>query len=300
MFPNILKWVSTYGVLASSLVAATPPNVDVLNKAASPGITYQVPKGTHPWNPVKATTKPRQNFQRLRGFRSAKTNGRSVAAILGAHQRQFGGFGYENITTTTAFGTQYAAETIWNLMLLLDTGSADTWVVQKDFTCTDFSGEIVPQITCAFGPAYPETFQYGPTTPEQHMFIQYGDGETVTGPMGFIDVTVGNITVKKQEVCLANSTYWWGNNLTSGLMGLAFPSLTNAYLGSSNDHDPSNQIEYSPLFTSMVSQGKVPPFFSIAIDRNSSGGLLAWGGVPPASGADFSKTATLDMIIVSL
>ncbi|KAK3320423.1 aspartic peptidase domain-containing protein [Cercophora scortea] len=274
---------------------------DVL-KNAPPGISFKTPKATHPWTAIEVTS-PTHNVQRLRSFRGSKTNARSVAAILGAHQRQVGGFGYENITTTTAYGTQYATDVTWNgfrTMLLLDTGSSDTWVVQREFFCIDYSGQIVPQIACGFGPTYPGDFQYGPTNPEQHMFIQYGDGEVVTGPMGFSDITVGNITVARQEVCLANTTYWFGNNQTSGLMGLAFPSLTNAYLGTSEDHDPGNQLEYSPLFTSMVNQGKIPPLFSIAIDRNSSSGMLAWGGIPPATGIDHGKTATLDMIITNL
>jgi len=171
--------------------------------------------------------------------------------------------------------------------------------VARNFSCVDYSGEVVPQVACGFGPTYPGDFQYGQTSPQQHMYIQYGDGEVVTGPMGFSDITVGNITVSKQQVSLGNSTYWFGNNQTSGLMGLAFPSLTNAYLGTLEDHDPFNQIQYSPLFTSMVSQGRVAPVFSIAIDRNASSGMLAWGGIPPVIGVDAAQTATMDMIIVS-
>jgi hypothetical protein len=49
----------------------------------------------------------------------------------------------------------------------------------------------------------------------------------------------------------------------------------------------------------MVNQGLVDPVFSIAIDRNASTGMLAFGGIAPASGLDLGRTATLDMIIVS-
>src|SRR5512140_3782325 len=92
-------------------------------------------------------------------------------------------------------------------------------------------------------------------SPPQHMFIRYGDGEIVTGPMGFADITVGggNATIARQQVCLANETYWYGNNVTSGLMGLAFPSITNAYIGPQYKHDPGSQVAYAPLFTTMVS-----------------------------------------------
>ena len=275
-------------------------------KNAPPGISYKVPKATHRGSSSSARLmKSSQHVQQLRSIssgRSAKFNPKSAAAILGAHQRLVGGFGYENITTTSAYGTQYAVDALFNghqMSLLIDTGSSDTWAVQRNFHCVDYSGEFLPQETCGFGATYPETFQYGRTDPETHMFIQYGDGEVVTGPMGFSDITIGNITVKKQQVCLANTAYWYGNNYTSGLIGLAFPSLTNAYLGDGMDHELGNQVQYSPLFTSMVNEGLVDPIFSIAIDRNASSGMLAFGGVAPASGLDLSKTATLDMIIVS-
>ncbi|KAK1751155.1 aspartic-type endopeptidase [Echria macrotheca] len=284
------------------LLVAAFPHADVL-KRAPPGIRFQTPKGTHPSLSFSKLAETSHNHQRIHGVRS-KTNARSVAAILGAHQRQVGGTGYENITVTNAYGTQYATEVTWSgvpINLLLDTGSSDTWAIQRNFSCVDYAGEPVPQIVCAFGPSYPATFQYGETSPPQHMFIRYGDGEIVTGPMGFSDITLaGNLTVTKLQVCLANNTYWYGNNVTSGLMGLAFPSITNAYIGPQYEHDPGSQVEYSPLFTSMVSQGKSRPMFSIAIDRNSSSGVLAWGGIPPVKGLDRENDASVDMVITNL
>ncbi|KAK3906142.1 aspartic peptidase domain-containing protein [Staphylotrichum tortipilum] len=276
-------------------------------KNAPPGISYKVPKATHRGSSSSTRfMKSSQHVQQLRSIsagRAGKANPKSAAAILGAHQRLVGGFGYQNITSTSAYGTQYAVDALFNghqMSLLIDTGSSDTWAVQRNFHCVDYSGEFLPQETCGFGATYPETFQYGRTDPETHMFIQYGDGEVVTGPMGFSDITIGNITAKKQQVCLANTAYWYGNNYTSGLIGLAFPALTNAYLGDDMDHEPGNQVQYSPLFTTMVNEGLVDPIFSIAIDRNASSGMLAFGGVAPASGLDLSKTATLDMIITNV
>jgi hypothetical protein len=186
------------------------------------------------------------------------------------------------------------------MRLLIDTGSADTWAIRPDFECIDYANQSLAQSSCMFGPPYPNDFQYGEVSPTQHMYLRYADGEIIAGPMGYSDVTLGNITVTKQEICLANTTNWYGNNVTSGLIGLAYPSLTNSYLGTGLNHNGGDRIEYSPLFTSMVSQGKAQPVFSIAIDRNSSSGLLAWGGVAPVVGMDMSRTASLDMIIVSL
>lgn len=158
----------------------------------------------------------------------------------------------------------------------------------------------MPQVACGFGPAYPGTFQYGAVHPEQHMYIRYGDGEMVTGPMGYADITIGNITAVKQQVCLANSTYWYGNNMTSGLLGLGYPALTNSYRGAKFDHSRGNRMEYPPFFTTLVSQGQMKPIFSVAIDRNASTGMLALGGVAPAAGVDPNTVATLDMLIVNL
>ncbi len=280
---------------------------DMKLEMSPPGVRIMAPKGTHqsyssPGNKHAATIPKTQPIQ---GFRGSGTNGRSAAAVLGAHQRRIGltDPSYQNITSTNAYGTQYGTQVLWSghpMYLLVDTGSSDTWAVQENFTCSDYDGEVQTRDACKFGPAFPETFQYGKTDPEQYMFVMYGDGETVSGPMGFSDITLGgNITVTQQQVSLANSTCWHGNNATSGLMGLAFRSLTRAYVDDNSGHWTGSEILYSPLFTSMVSQGKSAPLFSISIDRNSSGGMLTWGGVTPTSGMDDYMMASLDMLIVS-
>lgn len=185
------------------------------------------------------------------------------------------------------------------MQVYLDTGSSDTWFVQRDFLCTDYGGVVIPQEACGFGPGYAGDFQYG-AIPGQHCFILYGDGEMIYGPVGYSDITVANITVKRQEIAFANTTYWYGNNVTSGVLGLAYPSLTNAYLGTGMEHDWLDAASYPPLFSTMVSDGLVQPFFAIAISRNSSGGLIGFGGIPPISGLDYSTAATTDIIITNL
>jgi hypothetical protein len=296
MLRTALKSAVVGGILAASLVSARSDFVDAL--APLPGISFKLTKGHRHSTADKVTP----DHQRVHALRGDGTNARSVAAILGAHQRQVGGHGYQNITSTTAYGTQYAIDcTVADtpLKLLLDTGSSDTWIVQEGFHCVDYAGEHIDEGACGFGPAYPGDFQYG-AIPEQHIYIQYGDGELVYGPVGYNDLTLGNITVKKQEIGLANTTYWFGNNATSGVLGLAYPSLTNAYLGSSTEHSWIDEVSYSPVFTSMINQGLVLPYFSMAINRNSSGGLIAWGGIPPVQGLDYSTAVSMDIIVVSL
>lgn len=305
MMRTAILWGILHGALAANLGVSGHPYAEML-KHAPPGIRYDIPTATHPWNSMKnAVPKTSRYVAQLRPVqadRTIRSNARSVAAILGANQRRAGGDGYENITSTSAYGTQYAIDALWDglpLSMLIDTGSSDTWAAHKDFSCVDYGGQHLPQSACGFGGAYPEAFKYGLTDPEMYMFIQYADGEVVTGPMGFSDITVGNITVKKQQVCLANTTYWFGNNYTSGLMGLAFPALTNAYVGDISSHQWGDSVQYSPLFTSMVSQGMIDPVFSMAIDRNASTGMLTFGGIAPAPGVDMRRIASLDMVIVS-
>jgi len=246
---------------------------------------------------------PTAQYHRMRGIRTQFSGARSAAATLGAHQRDIGqeDEAYQNVTTSNAYGMQYA---IWatvgneSVELTLDTGSADTWIVKKDFVCIDYTGTQVDQSTCGFGPAYQWGYQYG-SVDDVHLFIRYGDGEIVMGDMGYSDLTLANITVKKQQISLVNETFWYGDNSTSGMLGLAFPSMVNAYLGEWYEHEPYDLEPYPPVFTRMWQEGLVSPLFSLAITRNSTGGLIGWGGVPSViSGLDYSTVAFADIIIV--
>lgn len=57
-------------------------------------------------------------------------------------------------------------------------------------------------------------------------------------------------------------------------------SSTSAYSDSTGQ-----QITYDPLFTTMYKEGVIPPLFSLAILRDTSGpsGYLALGGTPPVN-----------------
>lgn len=158
---------------------------------------------------------------------------------------------------------------------------------------------MLPQSACRFGPDFAGPFQYGALDPPQHMNLRFGDGEVITGPMGQTDVTLGNLTVRHQEVALANNTYWVGDNVTNGVLGLAYASLTNAYAGAQDGDSPSDQVEYNPLFTNMINQGLCAPVFGMAIARNASDGMLSFGGVPPVPGLDTSVIASAPIDVVS-
>jgi hypothetical protein len=81
---------------------------------------------------------------------------------------------------------------------ILDTGSSDTWLVQDGFTCTDAQGNPVDASQCKFGPTYGGGFDQ---IPDENFMVDYGNGEFVTGNMGYQDVTIGGITVSRAKVC---------------------------------------------------------------------------------------------------
>lgn len=142
-------------------------------------------------------------------------------------------------------------------------------------------GSIIKEELCQFGPVFNGTFGED-AIPDQNFNISYMDGEFLTGVMGYETVTLAGITVDKQEVALVNYTYWRGDNITSGLLGLAYPVLTSAFAGNDptvDSHD--TEVEYSPIITTMIDEGLIPPVFSLALVRNSSDGYLALGGLPP-------------------
>ncbi|KAF7544477.1 hypothetical protein G7Z17_g9917 [Cylindrodendrum hubeiense] len=125
------------------------------------------------------------------------------------------------------------------------------------------------------------------------------DGEEISGPMGRSDISCGGLFVPEQQVGLANKTYWHGNNVTVGILGLAYPSITSAYYGQVGEEEPWLTISYTPFLTRAISQGTIDPVFSVAIMRNSSSGILTWGGLPPMLWNPESKAVT-DLIIANL
>ena len=76
--------------------------------------------------------------------------------------------------------------------------------------------------------------------------------------------------------------YWQGDATSSGLIGLAYKALTSAFAGTNPKAD-TQRINYDPIFTSMYKQGLTNATFSLAIERGSAGGYIAFGGLPPVS-----------------
>lgn len=107
------------------------------------------------------------------------------------------------------------------------------------------------------------------------------------GDFGREDIQIAGINVYSQQVALVNRAFWIGDLVTSGLLGLAYPLLTSAFKA----NDPTTQVIYDSIFTTMIKEKLVSPVFSLACERNSSGGYLALGGLPPVkAGPLFGST----------
>ncbi|KAJ6449783.1 acid protease [Mycena sanguinolenta] len=183
-----------------------------------------------------------------------------------------------------------------NFTLLIDSGSADTWVPQQGFSCVNLTGSPVPPATCNFG----STFGINASTtfaPFQNVSfnITYGTGSFVAGPtVGFETVSVGGLEVSHQVVPVPNVAGWVSDGIQSGVLGLAFPNLTSLF-NTTNPINASaqNQVLYDPFFFTAVKENKVDhPYFSIALNRPTPDqqehdpydpnlGFLSFGGIAP-------------------
>jgi hypothetical protein len=287
---------SIIGLLATAIVVgAGSVNVGGMSfSSPMKGVSFQRMKAFR----EPAADAPAAYYQTLKSVKS-RSNTRSAARAFSALAKSGPGGDISNITALTEWSTQYAIEVDWDgqpVDLILDTGSADTWATRSDFSCVSRLGTEYPQEACQFGPHAIESFKDG-EDPMLHLAVGYGSGEFITGPLGKVNLTVAGLEVKDQLCGLANRTFWFGNNETNGIIGLAYPALTSAYYGNSTEGRPQFSSQYTPFFTTLVNQGEIEPYFSVALSRHSSEGVIAWGGLPPmeTSGA----AAYADLIIVS-
>ncbi|KAJ7277450.1 acid protease [Mycena rebaudengoi] len=212
-------------------------------------------------------------------------------------------------STTPLVGANYDFEYLANITIggqnfavIVDTGSSDTWLAKKGFSCFNLTGHPEPVSTCAFGSHGFDTVKSKSYMcyPNTTFAISYGDGEYLSGTAAFETVTIGNLTVTHQEIGIVSSAAWVGDNINSGLLGLAYPSLTSVHGSSSGESMP-----YSPFFFTAVKQGKVPhPYFSLALNRGTPAGqhsehtdpnlgYLAFGGIAPVSVTSTSVTVPI-------
>ncbi|KAH6605008.1 aspartic-type endopeptidase [Trichoderma cornu-damae] len=303
---KLVQWaVLVLGGMAVTTSAVGLPQV----RRHAPDWDLSKPMNGLAFERAKAVAKPSQDrtttrFSHLKAIKGRPGQQRSAVSALSRVRGNTPGSvrqSFQNVTAVTDASTQYAIQCGWDgvpVWLLFDTGSSDTWATKMGFECSDGGGDWHSEAACGFAEPYIDGFGHGQID-ELHFYLRYGSGERISGPMGYSDISCGGASVSKQQVGLANNTYWHGNNATVGILGLAYPAITSAYYGDVGQEAPWNAMSYTPFLTSAISQGSIDPVFSVALVKNSTGGVIAWGGLPPMD-FQFRGFAKTDLIVANL
>jgi hypothetical protein len=164
------------------------------------------------------------------------------------------------------------------LNLNFDTGSADLWVFSTEMPSSQSQGHSV------FDPSKSSTFQdYQGGSWE----IQYGDGSTAEGTVGFDTVEIGGIVAQKQAVELAQTVS--KSFLTfvdsDGLLGLGFSSI--------NTIQPQQQKTWfenvmddleQPLFTADLEEDAAGTYEFGTIDSSKYSGEIHYTPIDVSGG----------------
>lgn len=193
-------------------------------------------------------------------------------------------------------GFEYVVDMTWGTQpftFVVDTGSADTFVAGSNLVCVDSQGNVNAQSACAFASSFQGNFSGG-ALENQVISGSFQDGEFFNGSLGLQDITIGGLQMKNQQVAILDNAFFLGDNITSGVMGLAFPTLTRGFKVDPTTGEGTRQT-YDPIITGLINQGLVDaPQFSLALDRAGDRGVLTLGGIPPVTlTSEFAKTPIL-------
>ncbi|KAJ9617104.1 hypothetical protein H2200_000825 [Cladophialophora chaetospira] len=203
------------------------------------------------------------------------------------------------------------------LDLELDTGSSDTWIIQTGFQCwytyDSDAGEFTTSESedyCNFGTTYSPgaEFQVDNSVYQRTCYGTASEStlRCIQGPMGTALVSIAGLDVPDQLIGAPNMSSYDAQGLPeqSGIVGLAFPKLTQA-----RDVATGDVVPYSPIVNTMFNLATYDPplakVFSLALSRdlssNGNGGVLTFGGLPdltdPAINASSSyTTAPLEFV----
>ncbi|KAJ5653622.1 hypothetical protein N7490_000625 [Penicillium lividum] len=215
-------------------------------------------------------------------------------------------------TTSTLRATQYgtvfdAPVTIGNqtFMLLVDTGSSDTYVMQTGYKCVNTTDDLViPEKDCLYAN---KTYHKSKTyhhVPNEMFGVEYGAG-LASGLMAWDEVSMGGIGVSAQKIGIANVSNPMGDGVNSGLLGLAYPSLTSAhpanYTSNSSYAYWRDRLVYNPLLFTMHEQGLIDSYFSLSLahtpqnESSAFGGYLTLGGLPPVNHSSQFSTVPVEI-----
>ena len=205
-------------ISARNLPALHPPP-QVINKR---GLTTRSPEPLQAASPLTVSS----HVLTLTTKKPASGIGHSAAALLKSHDSTIP-VGHSTGLISLFLSEEFATEVSFGdetFELIVDTGSSDTWVVEKGFQCINITTSApLTEADCYFGPPYSVTKEFK-QIPDENFNITYGDGEFLSGILGYEKVTVAGLTVN-QTVALVNTAAWEGDSTTSGLIGLAYPAL---------------------------------------------------------------------------
>lgn len=261
---------SIIAVLASLCLAGTFPRAVGQSCNPDPGC------GVHPQAPAPAIhAQHAQHAIPLEKRDQSTSKGEALSDYL---------FGSSSGAVVNMFGGSYVAQVTVGtkiVPLLIDTGSSDTWVAASSFRCLDAEDKPVEQSSCGFLSFADDDFSGG-TVPDEYLSIKYANGQYAYGPYGFESVSVGGITVPKQQIGLLSEGHIQvPSGDFAGILGLGYPGMVAARQGDKPKQYTDNTdplVTYDTWFTSAIKQGLTEPIFSIALDMDG-GGLLSIGGV---------------------
>jgi len=166
-----------------------------------------------------APSTPLQQARDILTLKSASTNAKGSSALHDALRASVA----RTPLISAESGQGYAINIAFGgrtFEVILDTGSSDLWLAEQSVKCVDIDGSPQSVSACGFGPLASNIFQGG-AIKNENFNISYGDGEFLTGVLGYENVGIAGLTVKNQEVALVNHAYWNGDGVSSGLIGFA-------------------------------------------------------------------------------
>lgn len=208
--------------------------------------------------------------------------------------------------TAASYGNTFDVEIQFgnqSFLVLFDTGSSDTWVLQSGWQCINATDNSeLARSDCSFGNETYDTSSTFEQIPSEWFGVHYGNGDAV-GLLGHEDVTLGGITIERQEVGIVNRSTTPGDGINTGVVGFGYPVLTSAHLNNdtSNSSLLTDRILYDGLFTRMYKAGFIEPYFSLAIERppvgevTGAGGYLALGELPPVAHSPAFATVPVEI-----
>ncbi|KAJ5102762.1 hypothetical protein N7532_003291 [Penicillium argentinense] len=209
--------------------------------------------------------------------------------------------------TATGYGTVFDVPiTIGDQTfdLLVDTGSSDTYVMKTGYTCINsLDNMIIPEEGCRYSNKTYTISETHRSISDEIFGIKYGDG-IASGEMAYENVSLGGISVGDQKVGIVNVSNPMGDGVNSGLLGLAYPSITSAHPANhtSNQTYWYERLPYDPVLFTMHKEGFIEPYFSLALahtpqnEPTSFGGYLTLGGLPPVAHSEGFSSVPVEIL----